>query len=92
MNRRELLAGLSAGAAGALIVPSRSIFLPPRGGWRPWESSAWAADVYSKSGYADCIFGPGKLYVSQDIGALGLEPTFIGEVTEISFDFTVRCR
>lgn len=40
MNRRGFLAGLLAGAgaaaAGELIVPNRSIFLPPAGGWKPW--------------------------------------------------------
>jgi hypothetical protein len=32
MKRRDFLAGLLTGAAG-LLVPARTIFLPPRGGW-----------------------------------------------------------
>jgi len=36
MDRRQILLGLGA---AALLVPTRSIFLPPRGGWfaTPWD-------------------------------------------------------
>ena len=33
MNRRQFLTGLLAAAPAALLVPSRTIFLPPVGGW-----------------------------------------------------------
>jgi hypothetical protein len=54
MNRRELFA-LLAGAVAApseLIVPERTIFLPPAGGWpvRPrWGDKTWAAASYHYS-------------------------------------------
>ncbi len=37
MNRRQLFAALAvvAFAPDELWTPSRKIFLPPRGGWRP---------------------------------------------------------
>ena len=34
MNRRHFLNALGIGAAG-LILPRKSFFLPPAGGWRP---------------------------------------------------------
>jgi len=42
MITRRLFLGLAAGAAGALIVPElivpkRTFFLPPPGGWRPQD-------------------------------------------------------
>jgi len=42
MITRRLFLGLAAGAAGALIlpeliVPKRTFFLPPPGGWRPQD-------------------------------------------------------
>src|SRR5271168_233035 len=33
MNRREMLSLLGVAAGSALLLPTRSIFLPPRGGW-----------------------------------------------------------
>jgi len=42
MITRRLFLGLAAGAAGALIlpeliIPKRTFFLPPPGGWRPQD-------------------------------------------------------
>lgn len=41
MNRRNLLKLLAGSVAtlavGELLLPKRTIFLPPRGGWRPWD-------------------------------------------------------
>lgn len=46
MNRRNFLLTIPAVALGAeLLVPKRTIFLPPRGGWIQHEPEVWAVKM-----------------------------------------------
>lgn len=57
-SRRELLLFLGGVAASGLLIPRRTIFLPPAGGW-PIDSSEYSRQLLLE---ASLGAGPFKLY------------------------------
>lgn len=72
MNRRELLLSIGAGtlalAASELILPSRKIFLPPKGGWPNDYMRAWRERT--SRGYTVTYIDGAESFLMNDMGVV----------------------
>jgi len=75
MNRRELL--LALGAAPLLMLPRRTFFLPPAGGWMRWSNDEISNGLYSCKTPAEILADINRLMIEFWKGSYAIRPTHL---------------